>query len=128
MKTVKILFVAASLSTLATAAFASSMPQDDVDRQIRIGIVNASNDNPTPAGPYSQPSPERQGTLDNQPSYEGRQARRLYRHHVRTYDGTYEGRQAAPVDTVDEPSYGTAPLSDAERYIISRDQIGEHER
>ncbi|MDR3494050.1 MAG: hypothetical protein P4L82_05565 [Ancalomicrobiaceae bacterium] len=49
MKTLSILLVAASLSTLATAAFAqpSDSVEANIDRQIVLGNVKASNDSVT---------------------------------------------------------------------------------
>ncbi|MDR3495376.1 MAG: hypothetical protein P4L82_12320 [Ancalomicrobiaceae bacterium] len=49
MKTLNILLVAASLSALSTAAFAqpSDSVSANIDRQIVLGNVTASNDNPS---------------------------------------------------------------------------------
>ncbi|MDR3495097.1 MAG: hypothetical protein P4L82_10900 [Ancalomicrobiaceae bacterium] len=93
MKTLSVLLLATSLSTLATAAFAgSSMPSDDVDRQIRIGNWTASNDNPSPSQEYSRAPVV----------VEGRQAAPAT---------VIEGRQAARV-------YVERPTTDAEQYLI----------
>ena len=92
MKIMSTLLLAASLSTLASAAFAgSSMPSDDVDRQIMNGNVRASNDNPPPNFGYDEPRV------------------------------VVEGRHAAPARVIEGRHSAPASVdntTDAEQYII----------